>query len=217
MLPCCNRAFFFVNLIEKGNGAFYNIIEQTNSTFSRLQRACSSMTTSVQGKAVVHLLHYSTERPAVQFDIRPLDGPFNQEIPPWPLFRHCRHHCPQNGWQHLEIPGCVTTPRCTRCARFTSHLFWCLKRQRTITSWNTGTSSRFMLQPDTTQAAGLITSRRCLATSSASEAGNNYLWLFFNFQENNTEWQGKLFQSLFCWLFEFHNDFSCLILVSEVI
>lgn len=35
---------------------------------------------------------------------------------PPPLSRHYRHHCPQNGWQLLEIPGCVTTLRCTCCA-----------------------------------------------------------------------------------------------------
>ena len=53
-----------------------------------------------------------------------LMAPFNREIspsfapqppPPLPLC-HYRHHCPQNGWQLLEIPGCVTTPRCTCCA-----------------------------------------------------------------------------------------------------
>lgn len=85
-------------------------------TSSRIQRACSSVTISVSGKALClcgpatvcscsltssHLMALSTKR----------------SIPTPPtLFRHYRHHCPQNGWQLLEIPGCVTTLRCTCCA-----------------------------------------------------------------------------------------------------
>lgn len=56
----------------------------------------------------------------MQYHFQPLDGPFNQEMRPsslslsLSLYRH--HQCPQNGWQLLEIPGCVTTLRCTCCA-----------------------------------------------------------------------------------------------------
>ncbi len=86
-------------------------------TLSLFQRACSSMTASVKWK---HCFTWSarfitteplwlSSRLKVQFSFWPLDGPFNQEIPPPPLFCYYRHHSPQNGWQLLEIPGCVTT------------------------------------------------------------------------------------------------------------
>lgn len=62
-----------------------------------------------------HTLNQPTHRLKTQFYFWPLDGPFNQGITPHPL-HHYRHHRPQNGWQLLEIPGCVTTLRCTCCA-----------------------------------------------------------------------------------------------------
>ena len=61
------------------------------------------------------------------FSVWPLEGTCNQgndphqyqhrhlpfpPPPPPPTFDHHRHHRPQNGWRPLEIPGCVTTPRC---------------------------------------------------------------------------------------------------------
>lgn len=59
-------------------------------TLTLLQRACSSMTIPVQGKALFHPPPYCiTTEPLwlsnslkVQFNFQPLDGPFNQEIPP---------------------------------------------------------------------------------------------------------------------------------------
>lgn len=70
---------------------------------------CSALSISAEPLA-------QTLSPQLHFNRWPLDGPFNQGITPSILPRHYRHHCPQNGWQLLEIPGCVTTLRCTCCA-----------------------------------------------------------------------------------------------------
>lgn len=53
-------------------------------TFTLLQRVRSSMTISLQGKAAFDRTLWPGNHLKVQFNFWPLDGPFNQEIPPPP-------------------------------------------------------------------------------------------------------------------------------------
>lgn len=179
-----------------------------NSTLSLLQRVCSSRTVSVKGKAVFHQsARLITAEPLrlsirlkVQFDFRPLDGPFNQEILPPPLFRHYRHHCPQNGWQLLEIPGCVTTLRCTCCAIYVPPVLMPQQpeRQRRIipaTAQVPNYCCRLIL--DQSYRANNLT-----ITSFALEIWNNYLWVFchvINFQKTTEDHKGSIFTLYSCW------------------
>lgn len=85
-----------------------------NDTLSLRQSTSSSVSVSLQAKAGFHSPARPSER-ALHFPATWWPFP-TRDPPPLFLFYHYRHHCPQNGWQLLEIPGCVTTLRCTRCA-----------------------------------------------------------------------------------------------------
>lgn len=142
------------------------------------------MTVSAQGKAVFHWSSrfISPQSPRlsqralewkVQFSFSPLDGPFKPRVlVPIPLC-HYRHHCPQNGWQLLEVPGCVTTLRCTCCAIYVPPVLLHQQPERQRLQQHEqpiNAARRYCIK-----ATGLMTT---LIKTSASETGSDYIWFF---------------------------------------
>ena len=162
-------------------------VERKESSFPQFP------TLSVQGcsSAIGHLMALSTKTSST-----PTPLSYSLFLS---LSRHYRHHCPQNGWQLIEITGCVTTPRCTCCAIYVAPVLMPQQPERQRKGSCLQQHKRpINVGPYCIKATGPVTSlkKQSIWHHPASGIWNNYLGLLYhviNFPQNSTEEQRKHF------------------------